>query len=196
MDNSLVDTIKNNCEPVLDINNTKFNDEELVDIDLSGSIFYQVDFKSINFKNVDLTGSSFIECSFNQCNVEKTSLHKSEISDCSINECRILNSILTKTELYDINFSNTILHFVNFGWSYMDKCIFINTELKSFTLEGATFCDIQLSKTSFSEASLNINFPLKVYIKKECFEISDRSGLSSIIAKIIESNNSVSNELS
>lgn len=177
--NGIIATLENSQS--LEVGNQAFKNEIILDQDLSMSVFWDLHFSNVNFRQVNFSGSSFMACDFTNCTFDKTILRKCEFTDSTFRNCNIINSSLAKAEFDNNLFINCQFHIVNLGWSYIENCEFIKTKLSDITFTGTVIDTFKTKDTTFLNLKFDESFPIKFWKSGKLTEVTDSCSLKKLI---------------
>ena len=165
MNQTLTSILKTKGPQSLTISNQSFSGETILEEFFDSCFFHKVNFINCSFEECEFLGIGFDFCIFEGCTFNNTTIRKSEITDCVFQNCQFIESCLTpKTNFFRTLFSNSQFSSVDFSFTFLSECEFIEINLNKIKLQGTCLVDPKTEKITFDELEFDKNKPMRIQI--------------------------------
>ena len=149
----------------LNISNQSFSEDSIFEEFIDSSFFHQVNFIHCSFEECELLGVNFNFCSFEGCTFNHTIIRKSEFTDCVFKNCQFIESQLTpKTNFFRTLFINSQFSSVDFSFTFLCECEFIEINLIKTEFKGTSVVDPKIEKITFNDLEFDKTKPMRIQI--------------------------------
>ena len=162
MNKTLTSIFETQGPQLLNISNESFNIfEEFID----NSFFHQVNFINCSFEGCELLGVNFNFCFFEGCTFNNTIIRKSEFTDCVFKNCQFIEFQFTpKTNFFRILFMNCQFSSVDFSFTFLWECEFIEINLTKIKFKGTSILDPKTEKITLNDLEFDKTKPMRIQI--------------------------------
>ena len=136
---------------VLTIADKNFGNEIISDLNLPMTIFKNLKFNKMEFKNMDLELSSFENCSFKNCYLGQLNCRNCEFENCQFIKSTFKDADFNKVIFTNCNFFKNSLVDVWFR-----SCKFINTSIE--TSDNFDLLQTVITNSTFGKSDKSITF--------------------------------------
>ena len=151
----------------LNISNESFSNEDIFEEFIDCCFFQQVNFTNCSFEGCELVGVNFDFCFFDACNFKNTIIRKSEFTDCRIKNCQFIESQLTpKTNFFRTLFKNCQFSIVDFSFTFLYECEFIEVSFTKIKFEGTSLVDPKTENITLNDLEFDQTHPMRIQITK------------------------------
>jgi len=154
----------------LNISNQSFSEDNIFEEFIDSSFFHQVNFINCSFEGCELLGVNFNFCVFEGCTFNRTIIRKSEFTDCVFKNCQFIESQLTpKTNFFRTLFINSQFSSVDFSFTFLCECEFIEINLIKTKFKGTSVVDPKTEKITFNDLEFDKTKPMRIQITDSLF---------------------------
>ena len=149
----------------LNISNESFSKDNIFEEFIDSCFFHQVNFTRCSFEECELLGVNFNFCIFEGCTFNNTMIRKSEITDCVFKNCQFIECQLTpRTDFFRTLFINCRFSSVDFSFTLLCECEFIEINLTKIKFKGTSFIDPKTENITSNDLEFDKANPMRIKI--------------------------------
>lgn len=149
----------------LDISNQRFSEDNIFEEYIDCSFFHQLNFINCSFEECELLRVNFDFCVFEGCTFKYTLIQNSEFTDCIFKNCQFIESEFTpKINFFRTLFSNSQFSSVDFSFTLLYECEFIEINLIKTKFKGTFVVDSKTEKITFNDLKFDKTEPMRIKI--------------------------------
>lgn len=165
MDKTLTSIFETQGPQSLNISNESFSKDNIFEEFVDSCFFHQVNFIDCSFEGCEFLGVNFNYCIFEGCTFNDTIIRKSEFTDCVFKKCQFLECQFTpKTNFFRTLFMNCQFSSVDFSFTFLCECEFIEINLNKIKLEGTSLVDPKTKNITLNDLEFNKAQPMRIKI--------------------------------
>ena len=163
MNQTLTSIFETQGPQLLNISNQSFSKEVIFEEFIDSSYFHDVKFTDCSFEECELLGVHFNFCLFEGCTFNRTIIRKSEITDCVFKNCQFIESEITpKTNFFRTLFMNSQFLSVDFSFTFLCNCEFVEINLTKIKFKGTSVVDPKTKKITFNDLEFDKTDPISI----------------------------------